>query len=293
MLLNPTITHTQLKAFHAVAKTGGFTAAAKSLGLTQPAVTQQIRSLEAQYGAELFQRVGKSVSLTPTGSLLLNLSDRYFSIAEEAHHLLTSIMQMKSGKLRIACDIAARAFPTTASFRTKYPDIKLSFSIEDQTDLENSLEDFLVDIAISGTPSTHKDLISFPIAEEPLTFSVSKAHPLSEYDEVIPSEIRDSDIILVSQNPREEKIQQTILQQLNLSENAVQYYPDTDMVIEAAANNLGGTFLSRREIMHDKRLKAVRINDSNIKRREYLIMHRSKENTPLIEAFYQSLVNKD
>ncbi|MBE7636712.1 LysR family transcriptional regulator [Sneathiella sp. P13V-1] len=293
MVQNPTITHTQLKAFHAVAKTGGFTAAAKFLGLTQPAVTQQIKSLETQYGAELFKRVGKSVTLTSTGSLLLNLSDRYFNIAEEAHHLLTSIMQMKSGRLRIACDIAARAFPTTASFRNKYPDIKLSFSIEDQTTLETSLQDFLVDIAISGSPSSHDDLVSFPIAEEPLTFSVNKSHPLANYNEVISSEIGSNDIILVSDNPLEESIQKTILQHLKLTENTAQYYPNTDMVIEAAANNLGGTFLSRREIMHDKRLKSVRINDSDIKRREYLIMHRSKENTPLIEAFYQSLVSKD
>ncbi len=290
---NQSITHSQLKAFHAVARTGGFTAAAKSLGITQPAVTHQIRLLEAQYGAELFLRAGKSVSLTPTGALLLNLSDRYFNIAEEAHHLLTSIMQMKSGKLRVACDIAARAFPTTAAFRSKYPDIKLNFSIETHSDLENSLLDFLVDIGITGSPSLQDNLISLPIAEEPLTFGVCKSHPLAKYDELLSSEIGSHNIILVSNDPQEEEAQNEIMQQLNLEGSNSQFFPNTDMVIEAAANNLGGTFLSRREIMHDKRLKAVRIADSGIKRREYLIMHRSKENTPLVEAFYQSLVNKD
>jgi len=111
--------HAQLRAFHAVAKAGGFTSAAKLLGLSQPAVTLQVQALERQYNTSLFERQGHKINLTPSGMLLLNLSTRYFNIEDETQLFLNSIMQVKSGKLRIGCDIAPRAFPLITSLPSK------------------------------------------------------------------------------------------------------------------------------------------------------------------------------
>ena len=59
-----TIVFTQLRAFHAVAQTGGFTAAARQIGVGQPTLTIQVQELEAAYGIELFVRRGRRVALT-------------------------------------------------------------------------------------------------------------------------------------------------------------------------------------------------------------------------------------
>lgn len=82
--------HAQLKAFHAVANKGGFTKAARHMGLTQPAVSLQVQALEQNYQKELFVRRCGGVMLTPCGERLLSISRRIFELEEEAHLLLTS-----------------------------------------------------------------------------------------------------------------------------------------------------------------------------------------------------------
>ncbi len=66
----PTMRLTQLRSFHAVARAGGFTGAARLLHISQPTVTTQVRFLEEAYGAELFYRRGRKVALTPLGEQL-------------------------------------------------------------------------------------------------------------------------------------------------------------------------------------------------------------------------------
>jgi DNA-binding transcriptional LysR family regulator len=58
----------QLRSFHAVAREGGFTAAAEYLNIGQPTVTEQVGDLEERFGVELFFRRGRAVELTPWGS---------------------------------------------------------------------------------------------------------------------------------------------------------------------------------------------------------------------------------
>ena len=84
-------TPAQLRAFHAVATEGGFTAAAKRLRLTQPAVTLQVKALEQHYGVELFFRRGRTVRLSAIGEQLLTLTQRINGLTDEAQELLCFI----------------------------------------------------------------------------------------------------------------------------------------------------------------------------------------------------------
>ncbi|HCV37290.1 MAG TPA: LysR family transcriptional regulator, partial [Pseudomonas sp.] len=82
------VSHAQLKAFHAVAVHGSFTRAAQKLFLTQPAVSDQVRKLEERFGVLLFHRNKRSVQLTDLGERLLGISQRLFACEAEAHDLL-------------------------------------------------------------------------------------------------------------------------------------------------------------------------------------------------------------
>ena len=56
--------YTQLRSFHAVAKVGSFTGAAKELNVSQPTISEQVRMLEATYGIEVFNRAQRNINLT-------------------------------------------------------------------------------------------------------------------------------------------------------------------------------------------------------------------------------------
>ena len=96
--------HAQLRAFHAVASEGGFTAAANRLNLTQPAVTLQVKALEQAYGVDLFHRRGRRVELTDTGAALYTHTLRLFRLEEETDDLLSSVGGMRRGRLRVGAD---------------------------------------------------------------------------------------------------------------------------------------------------------------------------------------------
>lgn len=82
------VSHAQLKAFHAVAVHGSFTLAGERLFLTQPAISDQVRKLEERFGVLLFHRNKRSVRLTDLGERLLSITQRLFVVAAEAEELL-------------------------------------------------------------------------------------------------------------------------------------------------------------------------------------------------------------
>ena len=80
--------YTQLRSFHAVAKVGSFTGAAKELNVSQPTISEQVRMLEATYGIEVFNRAQRNIKLTTTGRSLFEITQRLFGIVGEAEIFL-------------------------------------------------------------------------------------------------------------------------------------------------------------------------------------------------------------
>ncbi|RQC23335.1 hypothetical protein IPC379_18805 [Pseudomonas aeruginosa] len=95
------VSHAQLKAFHAVAVYGSFTRAAERLFLTQPAVSDQVRKLEERYGVLLFHRNKRSVRLSELGERLLAVTQRLFAIEAEAEELLSASSALQTGTLTL------------------------------------------------------------------------------------------------------------------------------------------------------------------------------------------------
>ncbi len=280
--------HAQLKAFHAVAKYGGFTSAARSLGLTQPAVTLQVQALERKYDTRLFVRRGRNVDLTQSGILLLSLSTRYFNLEEEAHSLLTSIMQLKAGKLRIASDIAPRVFPLTSDFREKYPNIELTVSICEHRQIEENLLDHLVDIALTETRPEDPCLETLMIGEEDITVTLPNHFPVDNDYHISFDTLHDQKIFIFEDTDGVADLEQRLIRFAGISDKNLIYFQNREMVLEAVAHNQGISFLSKREVHHDRRLKSIPLLDCPFKRYDYLAYHTEKRDTPLVSAFRDS-----
>ena len=110
--------HSQLRAFHHVALHGGFSAAAKALSQTQPALSDQVRRLEQAHDVLLFHREARRVRLTGAGEDLFRLTKRYFEIeADIAAHLGQSAAAVE-GHLRIVADAVQHLIPALSHFRS-------------------------------------------------------------------------------------------------------------------------------------------------------------------------------
>ncbi|MCG8492980.1 MAG: LysR substrate-binding domain-containing protein [Sneathiellales bacterium] len=281
--------HAQFKAFHAVAEFGGIGSAARALGKTQPAISLQIQALEKQYQITLFARQGHKFSLTPAGALLHNLSRRYFQLEEEAESLLRSLERQQSGKIRITSDIPHRIFPLTEKFRNHYPDISLSLSIGDVEEMKESLQDHLVDFAITNSEIEIPFIEVREIGSEKLTVTVPRDHAHAKAKYMSPLQIRKEPVLLFSGDQHPGNVVLDALAAFKVPEENILTYDNRDLLQEAIAHNVGIGFLSKTEIEHDQRLTSVEISSCSFRRREYLAFHKQELYSSAASAFREFL----
>ena len=121
--------HTQLRSFHAVAQSGSFTAAARELGVSQPTITTQVKSLEDEFGVELFVRRGRRIELTETGGGLLDITRRLFADEKEAADYLNETRELKTGHLRVGAVGPYHVTDMLAAFNARYPGLYVSVTV--------------------------------------------------------------------------------------------------------------------------------------------------------------------
>ena len=117
--------HAQLRAFHAVAREGGFTAAARAEGLSQPTLTVQVKALEVAYNVPLFHRRGRRVALTRAGEELFTLTQRYFSLERETREFLLAEGGLSQGRVTIAADGPFHLMPLIRGIREELPGLEI------------------------------------------------------------------------------------------------------------------------------------------------------------------------
>ena len=125
----------RLKVFMAVAEYGSFTKAAESLGVSQPAVSQNIAELERNLGARLFQRLRGENVLTPEGQVFVTYASRILSTEAEAE-LLFSALDCRAIRIASAEDVFNQIIlPALHDFISVHPDVALVHTDSDDYDL--------------------------------------------------------------------------------------------------------------------------------------------------------------
>ncbi|WP_411140762.1 LysR family transcriptional regulator [Streptomyces sp. x-80] len=145
----------QLRYFTAVADTRHFTRAAEREHVAQPSLSQQIRSLEKELGADLFHRARGHITLTDAGETLLPLARRILADAETARREVQEVAQLRRGRLRLGAppSLCASLVPDVLSaFHAGYPGVELIVHEDGSQDLVRALADGEMDLALIITP---------------------------------------------------------------------------------------------------------------------------------------------
>ena len=178
----------QLKAFLETAETGSLSAAARKLGLTQPTLSRQVAAIEQVMGVTLFERVGKSMALTPTGLDLLEHARAMGAAAEALSLAATGSSQAVRGVVSVsATDVVATTLlpPLVKKLHDQEPGITIDVIPS------NALSDLLrreADIAIRHVKPEQPDLIARLVREATAHFYASEGwvsahgHPRSAED---------------------------------------------------------------------------------------------------------------
>ncbi|MET7638912.1 LysR substrate-binding domain-containing protein [Streptomyces sp. NPDC005438] len=145
----------QLRYFVAVAETLHFTRAAQRELVAQPSLSQQIRALERELGAELFHRARGHVGLTDAGEVLLPLARRILADTETARREVQEVAGLRRGRVRLGAppSLCASVVPDVLrGFHDRYPGVELVVREGGSRDLVRLLADGMLDLALVITP---------------------------------------------------------------------------------------------------------------------------------------------
>ena len=171
-----------LSYFIAVAEHRGFTRAAAALHVSQPALSQQIRQLEAMLEVQLFDRSGRHTRLTDAGEVWLEYARRALRDLEEGRRALHDVQDLQRGRLRIAMTPTFTTYllgPLMGAYYRRYPGVKVLIQEMNQERMEAMLLEDEIDIGIAFDESLSRDIVAQPLLTETLALVVSRAHPLA------------------------------------------------------------------------------------------------------------------
>ncbi|MFI5756320.1 LysR family transcriptional regulator [Streptomyces sp. NPDC051569] len=188
----------QLLYFVAVAETRHFTRAAERVHVSQPSLSQQIKALERELGAELFSRARGNVALTEAGEALLPLARRILADTETARLEVQELVQLRRGRVRLGAppSLCTGLLPEVLrAFHDLHPEIELLIEENGSRDLVRALARGALDLALvvlplpAGSPALttvellHEDLVvvssaTGPAPPEPVRIADLRDEPL-------------------------------------------------------------------------------------------------------------------
>ena len=169
----------RIRVFRAVAHHLNFSRAAEELLLTQPAVTQQIKALEEEFGLPLFDRGGGRISLTAAGKALLPFAERIKTLTDEAQSAVAEACGQQAGELALGASqtIAQYLLPTLiASFRQAQPKVHVTARSGNSDQMLEALLAREVHLALLEGPEQRKDVHIEPFLQDRMVLVVPASH---------------------------------------------------------------------------------------------------------------------
>src|SRR5688572_12526445 len=208
----------QLKVFSTVAAHLSFTRAAESLLLTQSAVSHQVASLERLLGAPLFDRRGRTVTLTPAGRVLADGCRRVFAALEEAEVAVRAAARPGTGRLRIGASATACQYllpEPLRELRESFPEYALSITPGDSPAVVERVLEGSIDLGLVVRPEQRTKLEFHDLFEDELGFVVAALHPWARAGRVERRDLTAQRMVLYSRGSHTLRMVEKYLLRMN------------------------------------------------------------------------------
>ena len=174
----------RLRYLVTVAEEGHITRAAERLGIQQPPLTRQIRVLEEELGARLFERLPRGMRLTDAGRAVVDEAQAILERAARLPDLAARAARGERGRLAVGYTSSGAFHPFVAqqirAFRAAGPGVVLALAEDGTPELVRGLEEERLDAAFVRSGGTHgADLLVEPLLEEPMVAAVPTGHPMA------------------------------------------------------------------------------------------------------------------
>ena len=294
------INRNHLALFRAVAEAGGFSRAAETVRVSQPAISMQVAALEESLGSSLFDRLPRGVRLTEAGKILLGYAQRIASLEGEAERAMRELRGLERGRLAVGASrtIGGYLLPIVlGQFRSHHPAVELQLIIDNTEAIKTRLVDGTIDLGLTeGTLpqdqelSTrvfhHDELIVIAPADHPFTRNVSGKRRLRS---ITGRELCAQPLILREPGSGTREVLMRALANVNTTPSEIVLtLTDTEAIKRAVIAGLGLAVISRLCVTLELAagvLAEVPVRGLELRRSWYELTLRGRQPSPSARAF--------
>lgn len=291
------LTFRQLSVFEAVARHLSFSRAAQELHLTQPAVSMQIKQLEENVGASLFEQLGKKIYLTEAGHELYHYSRTIAQQLSEAEAVLAELKGLKRGKLKISVASTANYFAPQllATFSQRFPTVTVSLNVTNRQALLVQLANNEMDMAIMGQPPDGLDLAAESFMENPIVVIAPTNHPLAAKKDIPLSRLEQETFLMREEGSGTRIAMERYFEAHGVKIQTGMEMSSTEAIKQGVQAGLGLGVVSLHTVeleLEAKRLKLLDVAGLPIRRHWYIVHRKDKRLSAAAQAFKNFLLDE-
>lgn len=288
----------QLEYFITLAKELHFTRAAEKLHISQPTLSHQIKALEEEVGTQLFDRIGKKITLTEAGKILYEQSLNIFTMIENTKLQLNELEMIQRGSLKIGAlpgELTSFVSDILLKYVKEYPQVKISVHSSD--DLITLLNDNQVDYAFSYRYNSMQNfddqLIQIPLYTDKFVFVAAKDHPLMEKNKLNLNDLKGVPLISFTELQLCRKIINYVAKREQVTINPIFETSDIHTIFDFVKRKLGGAIVpeSLYEFHQNENIDARAITNRGLSRETVFIYRKDKFLSTVAKSFIPTLIH--
>lgn len=286
----------QLRIFHHVATLSSFTRAAEKLHLTQPGISKHIGALEAHYGTQLFDRLGKKVAMTQAGEILFEAVTKMFQLLEEANTKIGDLMGLAGGRLHIGASIMIGTYilpGVLAKFKQRHPAVDIAIDISLSEQIENKVLNNALDVGLIGHHAADSRLVGQRFKTDKMMLIVPAGHGWAKREAPVAlRQLIDQPFLLPQQGSGTRKILEKLFQQSGIRPKQVMEMGTTEGVKKAVEAGLGISILSAHIVQSELangRISSLPVKDAALERDLYAVYRKDRYLSVAAQTFLHRL----
>lgn len=284
-----------LKVFLAVAQAGSVSRGAETLHISQPAVTREIRELEASLGLALFDRHPRGVTPTEGGQRLLQFAERIFALEQAAERDLRDLAGLGHGELILGASATLGAYwlpPLLNRFREQHPGVFVSLQMSNTQEVLQQLDDATISLGFVEGPFPVADYAHHLLARDQLLPVAGPAHPLAGRQGLYMAELQTHELYLREAGSGARASIEQAYRSHGLEARAAMIGGGTEPLKRLIAGGRGIAWLSQlvvEEELADGRLVQLDVRDLHIERDLHVLWRQGSRLNPAPAALLQMI----
>lgn len=287
----------QLRALIETVRCGTVTGAAEALHVTPPAISLQLKLLEAQAAIKLIEKHDSGYRPTLAGAVLLKAAQQVEAILSEAGEAVSAIRGGTGGTVRVGVVSTAKYFAprALAAFRRAHPKVEIQLSVGNRGETIDALQSFHLDFAVMGRPPKQFAVVQDEIGAHPHIIVAPPDHPLASRKRIKPKRLGNETFLMRETGSGTRLLTEWLLNQIGSQAEIGMELGSNETIKQAVMAGLGIALISAHTVsveLSEGRLAMLDIDGLPIVRHWFIVRRADKQLMPAAQSLWDFLAGE-